>query len=398
MNQSPAIAYVSGKDVLEGIGGHETYVRAHAKAAQRIGLTPHVFCVGSPRSIETEYGLVHHVRAPGPVVAQSRPLAKAVAQLAESQNLIGIHGFALWSAAAAMASRHLKQSGRAVPAVCNAYATRTYEAAAMQDGLAAHHGVFNRLRYRIWLSWINVVDDRQERRGYERCEKVFVNYESTAKILREAYGDQLPIERITYASTAAFTDDAPQSQLADPPLILCVSRQDPRKGIDTLIDALAEVHLADLPFRAKLVGPGRLLEPHRELISKRGLAEIVELPGRVDDVRPLYEQAAIYVLPSVAEASGSVSVLEALQAATPVISTNVDGLPEDLTDGKDALLVPPSNKTALAAALKTLLQNNKLRTEMSKNARATYEARFSAEAFVTALRQAYESAGILRKR
>lgn len=396
MNQSPAIAYVSGKDVLDGVGGHETYVRAHAMAAQRIGLSPHVFCVGSPRSTETEYGVVHHVRAPGPVVAQSRPLANAVAQLAESQNLIGIHGFALWSAAAAMASQQLQQRGRAVPAVCNAYATRKYEAAAMQEGLAAHHGVFNRMRYRAWLSWISLVDDRQERRGYKRCEKVFVNYESTTQILRAAYGAHLPIERITYASTTAFTDDGAQSKPADSPLILCVSRQDPRKGIDTLIDALAEVHRANIPFRAKLVGPGRLLEPHRELVRKHGLAECVELPGHVDDVRPLHEQAAIYVLPSVAEASGSVSVLEALQTATPVIATAVDGLPEDLSDGKDSLLVQPANKTALATALKTLLQDKKIRTEMGTNARATYEARFSADAFVAALRQAYESAGILQ--
>lgn len=397
MPSAPPIALVSGKDVLEGVGGHETYVRAHAMAAQRLGLEPHIFCVGKPGRTETDYGFVHHVRAPGPVVAQARPLARAITTLGGEDHVLGIHGFALWSAAGAMAARRIQQEGLRAVAVCNAYATREYEVAAMQHGLTPHHGHLNRLRYRAWLQWIRAVDNRQERWGYEINQTVFVNYDSTAQILRKAYGDHLAIQKITYATTEAFNDAGRATPPTDPPLILCVSRQDPRKGVDVLINALAELHAEGIPFRAKLIGPGRLLEPHRKLVSDLHISDLVDLPGQVKDVHPIFNETSIFVLPSLAEASGSVSVLEALQTTTPVVATNVDGLPEDLTNGKDALLVPPGDKTALATALKTLLQDKKIRTEMGKNARATYETRFSAEALVTALRQAYESAGILQK-
>jgi glycosyltransferase involved in cell wall biosynthesis len=396
MAVAPPIALISGKDVLHGVGGHETYVRAHALAAQRLGLDPHIFCVGGrARSVATDYGTVHHVRAPGPVAMQGPPLAIAAAELAGSGHLLGIHGFALWASAGVMAQRIVKRRGLRSAVLCNAYATRAYEVAAMQDGLADHHGRLNRIRYRAWLAWVRAVDDRLERWGYKNSELVLVNYESVERILRNAYGDELAIRRAPYATTDAFDEAQPhRSQPNDPLVVACVSRQDPRKGVDDLIVALGKLAGEGVAFKAKLAGAGRLLEPHRALAKKLGIADQVDLPGRVEDARPLFTDSDIYVLPSLAEASGSVSVLEALRAGTPIVSTRIDGIPEDLTDGVDALLVPPGDPDAMAGALRRLLTDPELRARLAQGARATHEARFSADHFVAGLGVIYSELGI----
>ena len=113
----------------------------------------------------------------------------------------------------------------------------------------------------------------------------------------------------------------------------------PRKGVDVLIRALARVRDDGHDFRAALVGTGHLLEAHRELVRELGLADRVVLPGRVPTVGAYLRHADIFSLPSLAEGSGSMSVLEALQYGVPVVSSAVDGMIEDLTDDVDSLLV-----------------------------------------------------------
>lgn len=398
MESAPPIALMSGKDVLHGVGGHETYVRAHAMAAKRLGLDPHVFCVGPrSRTTITDYATVHHVRAPGPVAAQGPPLAYAAAALATSEHVLGIHGFALWASAGVLAGRIVARRGFRSAVLCNAYGTRAYEVAAMQEGLQAHHGKMNRLRYKAWLSWIQTVDDPLERWGYKNSEQVLVNYTSTKTILRDAYSNDLNIRLAPYATTSAFEDYERASAPSNGPAqILCVSRHDPRKGVDVLIEALRQIASEGIPFQAELVGPGRLLDTHRQITRKLGIDSLVNLPGRVEDVRPLYAAADIFVLPSLAEASGSVSVLEALRAGTAIIATDIDGLPEDLTDHKDSLLVDPANADALATALKELLKDPVLRRTLAEGARNTHNQRFSATSFTAELGIIYGDLGILQ--
>src|SRR4051794_29019577 len=284
------LVLISGKDVLHGVGGHESYVRAHALAATRAGFEPHVFCVGRrPGSAGTEFGQVHHVALPLPVeppVALHGPLlARAVAAfLARSPGPHVIHGFAIWAAAGVAASRALARDGRRAVPVASAYGTRAYEVGAMQDALRAHHGPANRIRYRAWLRWIEAVDDPIEGRGYAGSRLVLVNYESVRRILTDAYGPELPIRRIPYAAPDAFREPVAQREPPVPepiarlaparaPLVLAVSRHDPRKGVDVLLLALAELAAAGVEARACIVGPGRLLQAHRQLAADLGLGD-----------------------------------------------------------------------------------------------------------------------------
>lgn len=369
------LVLVSGKDVLDGVGGHETYVRAHAQAAAGLGFAPHVFCVGRrARVTETSYGTVHHVAPALPVAAQVPLLGRAIAR--RMRDPVAVHGFAIWSGAAVLAARRL-----GCRSVASAYGTRAYEVGAMQPGLRAHHGRRQRIRHRAWLGWIRAVDDPLEGWGYRNADAVLVNYASVARLLGDAYG--VASDTVPYAAPVAAL---PRPARSGPPLVLAVSRHDPRKGLDVLLHALARL---EIPFRACLIGPGRLLGAHRRLAAELGLSDRVAIPGRVEDVAPHLAAADVFVLPSLAEASGSVSVIEALAAGTAVIASACDGIPEDLTDGVDARLVVPGDAAALAGAIGALVGDPGLRERLARAGRVTYERRFSPAGLAAALEAVY---------
>jgi len=406
------LVLISGRDASGEVGGHETYVRAHALAAAAAGFAPHIFCFGTRTTVSAaDSATIHRVGAPRvrrpPAALQQSLLARAVVRfLLEHPGPHLIHGFAIWSGAGVIASRALGREGVPAIPVASAYGTRAYEIGAMQQGLGAHLGLARRARYRTWLRWSQFVDDPIEGRAYRRSRVVLVNYESVRRILVDAYGNGLDIRRLPYASAWAFTPDEPRPSVAPPellatlqpasaPLIVAASRHDPRKGLDVLLRALARLASDGVAFRACLVGPGRLLAAHRTLLTDLGLAGQVAIPGRVDDVRPYLRSADIFVLPSRAEASGSISLLEALQSGTAVVASSCDGIPEDVNDGLDALLVPPGDTRALASALAALLVDPLRRAQLAKASRRAYEQRFSAAQFVGCLSRTYAELGFV---
>src|SRR5205807_9242415 len=118
----------------------------------------------------------------------------------------------------------------------------------------------------------------------------------------------------------------------------------------------------------------------------------------VENVFPCLQNAEIFVLPSLEEGSGSVSLLEALQAGTAVVASRLDGIPEDIVDERDALLVPPGQVLPLQAALARLLADRQLREALKARARHVYEENFSAEALVSALSRTYGDFGFTASR
>lgn len=110
-------------------------------------------------------------------------------------------------------------------------------------------------------------------------------------------------------------------------------------------------------------GPERaLLE---DLARELGMADAVTFTGRVDnaDMAGLYRSADIMLNPSLVDNMPN-SVLEALASGVPVISTNVGGVPYIVEHGKTALLVPPKNPEAMAAAITSLLADPEQATRL----------------------------------
>ncbi|MCE7987315.1 MAG: glycosyltransferase family 1 protein [Caldilinea sp. CFX5] len=139
------------------------------------------------------------------------------------------------------------------------------------------------------------------------------------------------------------------------PYLLMVGTLEPRKNHLTAMQALARLKAAGLPHCLVIAGgKGWLFEPIQAQVAALGLADDVVFTGFVPaaDLPPLYSGAAAVLQPTLYEGFGF-PVLEAMACGAPVVCSNSSSLPE--AAGNAALLIPPTDAEALAAAVVRLV-------------------------------------------
>lgn len=392
------VILVAGRDPLDEVsGGHSAYVRSYARAALAAGFTPHLFCAGrTSRTWQTDLGTIHRVASPYRPFRQmlaalhARPLADAIADFGATRGSgsLLIHSFGVWGIVAARAAPRLRARGVEPLLIQSSYTTYRDEALAHVRGAdAGAYPRLARMRFSALSWWVAAAVERWERQAYRAARLVLVNYESVARLVRRRHGMDCRV--MPYAAESAFFDRGVASRAADSvPSIVSIARHEPRKGNDVLLRALAQLRSEGVAFRARLAGGGPLLAHNRTLAHELGLDDCVALEGVVPDVRPLLDEAGIFVLPSREEQSGSLAILEALQSGLAIVASAVDGIAEDLHGG-DALLVSPGDAAALAAAIRSLLLDAALRRRLQQRARELFDRRFAAGPFAAALGAIY---------
>ncbi|HVV52149.1 MAG TPA: glycosyltransferase [Polyangia bacterium] len=167
--------------------------------------------------------------------------------------------------------------------------------------------------------------------------------------------------------------------------IVTVGRLDPIKGFEVLVDAVGELARQGRRVRCRIIGEGPLRGELEAQIARLGLGGAVELLGARPqaEVKAALYAATIFALPSVVAPDGNrdgipVSLMEAMAAGTPVVSTLCSGIPELVADGREGLLVPTREPAALAGALGKLLDDADLRRRLAEAARAKIEREFDA--------------------
>lgn len=181
--------------------------------------------------------------------------------------------------------------------------------------------------------------------------------------------------------------------------IFCLSRIDANKGHDYLLNAfdivrkkIKDIHLiigggSPKPKQVELDVKAKM----RDIIGEYGMEDKVHIIGYVPDelMAPYYRQAELFVLPSKFEPFG-MTALEARACGTPVIASNLGGIKENFTSGKDGILVDPSNKEEMAEAMIKLLENTELADEIGKEGYKTVKEKFSWEAIARRTLEFYE--------
>jgi glycosyltransferase involved in cell wall biosynthesis len=165
----------------------------------------------------------------------------------------------------------------------------------------------------------------------------------------------------------------------------------PWKGVDVLVDAMTQVPEARLVVLGGLEGEPDLARV-RALVAARGLATRTEMKGTLPQAEVASElaRAAVVVAPFLHTAmteshTSPLKAFEALAAGRPIVASSLPSSREFLRDGENALLVPPGDPAALAAALRRLLADPALAERL---ARAAWESSpaFSWETRAGALR------------
>ena len=179
-----------------------------------------------------------------------------------------------------------------------------------------------------------------------------------------------------------------------PGAVLFLGRLGHRKGSYDLLEAVARIAARRPDVRLLLGGDGEIDEV-RARAAELGIADKVDLLGwiRGQDKERLLGTAVLYVLPSYNEGL-PVSVLEAMAAGLPILSTPVGGIPEAVTDGVEGFLVEPGDVSALADRLDRLLGDAQLARTMGQAARHKVEVAFSANAVVPQIEAMYVEMGL----
>jgi glycosyltransferase involved in cell wall biosynthesis len=134
-------------------------------------------------------------------------------------------------------------------------------------------------------------------------------------------------------------------------------------------------------LRLAIVGDGPLLGTLRELVTSRGLADKVWLPGTRGDVADILRGFSIFVLPSLSEAT-PVVILEAMASGLPVVATRVGGVPQLVLDKKTGFVVDLSDPAAFSDAIASYVRDAELRREHGAAGRKRIQAGYSVDAMV----------------
>jgi glycosyltransferase involved in cell wall biosynthesis len=155
-------------------------------------------------------------------------------------------------------------------------------------------------------------------------------------------------------------------------IILCPRRVTAKNGIEYLVGAIPLVLAQRKDVHFLFAGPICEKEYWQnicEMVEKTGIGSFITFQGNVpySNMPEFYNNASIVVIPSLIEAV-SLSALEGMASAKPIIATSVGGLPEIIKNGFNGLLVPPGNSTELAQAIIYLLDNETIAAQYAKNA------------------------------
>ncbi|WP_405470889.1 glycosyltransferase family 4 protein [Streptomyces canus] len=181
--------------------------------------------------------------------------------------------------------------------------------------------------------------------------------------------------------TDRFTPGEPASRR--PRTVVYVGRMDRSsawKGVDVLVRAFAHLARTVPDARLRLVGDGDALPGLRALAAELGVADRLETPGALsgEALTDAVRTAAVLALPSLTEAeSFGMALVEAMACATPVVGSEVGGIPHVVDDGETGLLVPPGDPDALAAACAKLLADGDLADRIGAAGRRTAEERYA---------------------
>lgn len=166
--------------------------------------------------------------------------------------------------------------------------------------------------------------------------------------------------------------------------LLAVGRLVPKKGFDTLVEAVALLHQKQAQFHLTIVGDGPEAEGLKSRIAELGLEKFITMTGAVSNRVVLEEMARSHVLvqPSRRGRSGDLDgipnvILEAMSMGRPVVGTAISGLPEVVKDGQTGRLVEPEDSIGLAEAILFLAQNRERARELGRAGREFVQSRFN---------------------
>ncbi len=163
-----------------------------------------------------------------------------------------------------------------------------------------------------------------------------------------------------------------------------------RKGTYDLLEAFKRLS-SQVPQAHLVLGGDGEVEQVCELVAKNNMEKRVKVLGWVSGKEKIdvFNEADVYVLPSYNEGLPG-SILEAMAASTPIVSTPVGGISEAVIEGQNGYLINPGDVDGLYRSLLILCQDKKMRVAMGKRSREIIECHFNIEKIVDEITDTYD--------
>lgn len=238
-------------------------------------------------------------------------------------------------------------------------------------------------------TWSGRVARLVSRWTFRRAQRVIAVSQGIRNLLVTEYG--VSPERVTVIPNAVTpVDDEVKMPLdrSEGPTVGMVARLQPEKGVRVFLEAVPSI-LASVPAcRFVIVGDGPLRAELEGRARELGVQDRVCFLGFQANARALVGKLDLLALPSLSEGTPLV-VLEAMAAGVPVVASRVGGIPEQVRDGQEGLLVPPGDPAALSKACIELLRDPVRAREMGEAGRRLASSHFGYEAMVGRIETVY---------
>lgn len=222
--------------------------------------------------------------------------------------------------------------------------------------------------------------------------------EGVADSLEQLYGIQrcrvipngIPTDRYARPQTPRKEWRAREGFEDDDVLFVCVARFAPQKNHALLVKAFAQGPASNPHAHLVLVGEGALQDRLEEQAMSLGLARQVHFLGLRTDIPDVLGAMDVFVLSSDYEGN-PLSVMEAMAAGLPIVSTAAGGVPDLFENGKEGYLVPPGDFQGLSNSMGALLRNREARQSLGMAAARRARKNYDVSTMVQAYEEVYES-------
>lgn len=216
------------------------------------------------------------------------------------------------------------------------------------------HSPTSRDSTRRLRNWLNT---KMERWSLRRAEKLIA---VSASLGRHMQAEGFDPQRITVVPNGVpQVAELPQRSAPSGVWTLgAVALFRPRKGMEVLLDAIADLHQRGVSVELRAVGPFETADYERDIkgrVSRLGIEHLVHWIGFTRDVDAELDKMDLFVLPSLFGEGLPMVVLEAMAAGIPVVGTDVEGVPEAIRDGLDGVIAKASDADDLARSIRRII-------------------------------------------
>lgn len=218
----------------------------------------------------------------------------------------------------------------------------------------------------------------------------FLGQDLRNRAIKRGYSSGQVEAIIPPAIDTAFFKPGAAADKSNKLVILSTGRLVWKKGYEYGIRAAAILKQNGIPFEYRIIGEGDHLQALQYTIKELGLEQDVKLLGRMQrsDVKAQLQQADVFLHPAISEGFCN-AVLEAQAMAVPVVSTDADGLPENIVDGETGFVVKKWDVEAMADKLLWCYRNVEQAVVMGQKGAARVSAQFAQQDQINSFVQFY---------